>query len=185
MHYCRAASRLSHVKVRSCVNLQESPGIRMKTPSDQMPSTATAAAAACPVPSRPVPSQPGRGCDAVPPKARGRGPPAPKLPGGPEHGARVADVHLHSSDLGGGAGGQQRGAGGLGPVRVPAGQAQVEPVVLLQQPLAECVAHAAGNQTRSGVTDARPRCRPPVRISDPRGLSRRRGRPGVLTCSPR
>lgn len=68
----------------------------------------------------------------------------PELPGGPEHGAQVADVHLHDGHPGGRAGGQQRGAGGLGPARVPAGQAQVQLVVVPQQPLAEREADAAG-----------------------------------------
>lgn len=88
-------------------------------------------------------------------KARQRGPPAPELPGGPQHRAQVGDVHLHGAHLGGGPGGQQRGAHGLGPAPVPARQAQVQPVVLLQQPLAQRSADATGLD-RNGINHTVP-----------------------------
>ena len=67
----------------------------------------------------------------------------PELPGGPQHRAQVGDVHLHGAHLGGGPGGQQRGADGLGAARVPACQAQVQLIFHLKQPLAERSADAA------------------------------------------
>lgn len=107
----------------------------------------------------------------------------PELPGGPQHGAQVGDVHLHHGDLGGGAGGQQRGAGGLCSARVPARQAQVEPVVLLQQPLAERSADATGG-VRHGTALTH---RVPNRTFSPAqspGGQRCRGRPGTLRAGP-
>lgn len=88
-------------------------------------------------------------------KARQRGPPAPELPGGAQHRAQVGDVHLHGAHLGGGPGGQQRGAHGLGPAPVPARQAQVQPVVLLQQPLAQRSADTTGLE-RNGINHTVP-----------------------------
>lgn len=90
-------------------------------------------------------------------------PPVPELPRGPQHGAQVADVHLHDADLRGGAGGQQRGAGGLGAARVPAGQAQAQPGVLLQQPLAQRSADAAAGEADTGSLTGRGPTGPPPR----------------------
>lgn len=69
-----------------------------------------------------------------------------ELPGSPEHRLQVADIHLHDADLGEGARGQQSRADRFRFAPVPAGQTQVQLVVLLQQPLAEGEANAAGGQ---------------------------------------
>lgn len=116
-----------------------------------------------------------------------RGPPAPELPGGPQHRAQVGDVHLHGAHLGGGPGGQQRGARGLGAAPVPARQAQVQPVVLLQQPLAQRPADATGSD-RKGLSTRRPHARLPGRVgASGRGTGGRARcrRAHGLTCSRR
>lgn len=74
-----------------------------------------------------------------------------ELPGSPEHRLQVADIHLHDADLGEGARGQQSRADRFRFAPVPAGQTQVQLVVLLQQPLAEGEANAAGGRFGHGT----------------------------------
>lgn len=124
------------------------------------------------LPALPPPARPGPGSR----RREGR-PPEPELPRGPQHGAQVADVHLHDADLRGGAGGQQRGAGGLGAARVPAGQAQAQPGVLLQQPLAQRSADAAAGEADTGSLTGRGPTGPPPRPGAQAGGEE--GRPGT------
>lgn len=57
--------------------------------------------------------------------------------GGAEHRADRANVQVQQVYVGVGVRGQQSGAGRLSPLHVPAGQTQLQPTVLTEQPLTQ------------------------------------------------
>lgn len=98
---------------------------------------------------------------------------------GRQHRAHRAHVEVQQVHTGVGVRGQQGGAGGLGPLQVPAGQAQPQLAVLGQQPLTQGQADATaekGSERGREVSKQSCSCRTCDRHTDVLGNQRRKNK---------